>query len=257
MHRLEPSLSVIVPAHNESPTIQSVVRDIHAAVPAADILVVDDGSVDGTSDLARDAGARVLRIEKNGGKGRAIRAGVGATTADILVFIDADGQDDPGEIPAMLAAVGDDVDLVLGSRFVGTFNHGAITGFNLVGTKGINAISRLLFRSGVTDPCAGFRAVRRDSLLAVDPKADGYDIEVDVVFRILRAGGKVVEVPAVRSARVAGRSGLSSLRDGIVILRRMVQIRLERHPARLSRPAAEAARQELAAETVHGASSQG
>jgi glycosyltransferase involved in cell wall biosynthesis len=234
MHRLDPQVSVIIPAHNEAPTIAAVVGRVRAAQPDAEILVVDDGSTDGTAELAQQTEARLLRLERNGGKGRAIREGVRAAAGEILVFIDADGQDDPAEIPAMLAALGPDVDLVLGSRFVGRFNDGAITRFNRLGTQGINAISRLLFRSGITDPCAGFRAVRRSALEAVQIKADGYDIEVDVVFRILRAGGRVVEVPAVRSARANGRSGLNSLRDGLCILRQMVSIRLERRPRTLA-----------------------
>jgi glycosyltransferase involved in cell wall biosynthesis len=234
MHRLDLPVSVVVPAHNEAPTIESVVRAIRASVPDAEILVVDDGSVDGTSERAAESGARVLRLEHNGGKGLALKAGVGAAVGDVLVFIDADGQDDPSEIPAMLAAVTPGVDLVLGSRFVGRFNRGAITRFNLIGTQCINGISRLLFRSAITDPCAGFRAVRREALEAVGIRAAGYDIEVDVVFRILRAGGRVVEVPAVRSPRVAGRSGLSSFKDGLSILGRMLQIRLERRPPRLA-----------------------
>jgi glycosyltransferase involved in cell wall biosynthesis len=233
MRGLGSGVSVVVPAHNEAPTIASVVTQIQAALPEAEILVVDDGSQDGTSEKAAATGVRVMRLEQNGGKGKALQAGIKAATGDVLVFIDADGQDDPSEMPPMLAALTPDVDLVLGSRFVGTFNRGAITKFNLIGTQGINTISRLLFRSRITDPCAGFRAVRREAIECVGIKAAGYDIEVDVVFRILRAGGKVVEVPAVRSPRVAGRSGLSSIGDGLAILNRMIQIRLERNPPRL------------------------
>ncbi len=233
MRGLGSNVTVVVPAHNEAPTIATVVAQIQAAVPEAEVLVVDDGSVDGTSEKAAPTGARVLRLERNGGKGLALQAGVSAARGDVLVFIDADGQDDPSEIPAMLEALAPDVDLVLGSRFVGTFNNGAITRFNRLGTQGINLISRLLFRSGITDPCAGFRAVRREAIETVGIKAAGYDIEVDVAFRILRAGGRVIEVPAVRSPRVAGRSGLSSIGDGFSILKRMVQIRLERNPPKL------------------------
>jgi len=237
MHRVGETVTVILPAHNEAVSIASVVQGVRANAPGAEILVVDDGSTDDTSGLAAAAGAEVLRLVPNGGKGRALREGVKRSSGDVLVFIDADGQDDPGEIPAMLDALGPDVDLVLGSRFIGKFRDGAITPLNKLGTAGINTFGRILFRRRITDPCAGFRAVRRSALSAIDMKADGYDIEVDVVYGILRAGGSVVEVPAVRSARVSGRSGLSSFRDGLRIAGRMLRIRLAQSPKRIRRQA--------------------
>jgi glycosyltransferase involved in cell wall biosynthesis len=239
MHRLAETVSVVIPAHNEESTIEWVVAQVRRHAPAGtEILVVDDGSTDATSARAAAGGAEVLRLEPNRGKGIALREGVGRASGEILVFIDADGQDDPAEIPAMLAALRPEVDLVLGSRFIGRFKDGAITRLNWFGTRCIGLFAHLLFRCRVTDPCAGFRAVRRSALEAVELKAGGYDIEVDVVYRILRAGGRVVEVPAVRSPRASGRTGLSSLRDGWCIVRRMIQIRLERPPRRLAgRPA--------------------
>jgi glycosyltransferase involved in cell wall biosynthesis len=239
MDGLESQLTVILPAHNEAANIAAVVEGVRSNAPGARLLVVDDGSSDDTSARAVEAGAEVIRLDPNLGKGRALREGVMRSSGDVLVFIDADGQDDPAEIPAMLAALRPDVDLVLGSRFVGRFNRGAITRLNWLGTKCITLLGDILFRCRITDPCAGFRAVRRSALEAIELKADGYDIEVDVVFGILRAGGRVIEVPAVRSPRASGRSGLSSFRDGLRIVRRMVQIRLERRPRLIStRPAA-------------------
>jgi GT2 family glycosyltransferase len=83
----------------------------------------------------------------------------------------------------------------------------------------------------VTDPLAGFRAVRRSILERIELKAQGYDIEVDLLLRVLRAGGRVVEVPASRSPRPFGASDLSSFRDGIRIARRILQVRFEAMPA--------------------------
>ncbi len=231
MHRLGENVSVILPAHNEARNVRAVVERVRASVPEAEILVVDDGSADETALEAESAGAEVLVMTRNQGKGVAIREGVGRARGDVLVFIDADGQDDPAEIPAMLDALGPEVDLVLGSRFIGRFNRGAITRLNWFGTEVINTFGFLLFRRRITDPCAGFRAVRRSALERIQIKATGYDIEVDVVFGILRTGGRVVEVPAVRSARASGRSGLSSFRDGLRIVRRMIQVRLEKPAA--------------------------
>lgn len=228
MHRVAQSVAVVIPAHNEAPTIAHVVTSVREHAPDATVVVVDDGSGDDTAANAAGAGATVLRLPTNRGKGAAIRTAVDQSTADILVFIDGDGQDDPAEIPAMLAAMSPDVDLVVGSRFVGTFGGGAISRLNLLGTYLINALGWLLYGRYVTDPCAGFRAVRRSSFQAASVSADGYDIEVDVVYRLLRAGRRIVEVPAVRSARGAGESGLHPFRDGLRIARRMIAVRFQR-----------------------------
>jgi glycosyltransferase involved in cell wall biosynthesis len=212
MDHLTPSVSVVIPAHNEAPTIADVVRGCAANTPGlVEVLVVDDGSRDGTAEAAAAAGARVVRLAR----------------CDILVFIDADGQDDPTEISGLLAAFAPDVELVLGSRFLGRFRPGAITRLNYLGTRFITGSVNLLFRTHVTDPLAGFRAVRRSAFERVEVRAKGYDIEVDVLLRILAAGGKVAEAPAERSQRPYGRSGLSSFRDGSRIMLRILQLRLQ------------------------------
>jgi glycosyltransferase involved in cell wall biosynthesis len=230
MDRVMPSVSIVIPAHNERPTIERVVRSSAATIPGAEVIVVDDGSTDGTYEAAAEAGARVIRLDPNQGKGAALRRGIAAAKGEILVFIDGDGQDSPFEIPLLVGAFEPDVDLVLGSRFLGNFRPGAITQMNLAGTRFITFLVNRMFGCRVTDPLAGFRAVRRSILERVELKAEGYDIEVDLLLRVVRAGGHVVEVPASRSARPFGTSDLSSLRDGIRIARRIVQVRLEPMP---------------------------
>jgi glycosyltransferase involved in cell wall biosynthesis len=221
--------SVIVPAHNEEPAIADVVkRCLRADSRIVETIVVDDGSTDATSDRAREAGAIVLRLSPNRGKGSAMRHGIEHSKGDVLVFIDADGQDDPAEISLLLDAMAPDVALVNGSRYIGTFKEGAITTVNKVGTSGLTWIVNLLFGARVTDCLAGFRAVRRAALDEVDVSANGYDIEVDMLLRIVKSGGRVVEVPATRSARAHGTSGLSNVPDGVRILWRILKIRFER-----------------------------
>jgi glycosyltransferase involved in cell wall biosynthesis len=227
MDRLTPSVSVIIPAHNEAPTIASIVRSSQVAVPGAEVVVVDDGSTDRTAEAAGNAGARVIRLEINEGKGAALQHGIRGTSGDLLVFIDGDGQDNPMEIPLLIGAFAPGVDLVLGSRFLGNFRPGAITRLNLAGTHFITWLVQATFGCRVTDPLAGFRAVRRPILDRLELKATGYDIEVDLLLRVLRAGGRVVEVPASRSPRPFGSSDLSSLADGLRIARRIFQVRFE------------------------------
>jgi len=108
-----PQVTVLVAAYNEAPVIGEVVRKALAAVPSGEVLVVDDGSTDGTERTATEAGARVLRLPANEGKGCAVRRGLPEAHGDVIVLIDGDGQDDPSEIPSLLEALRPGVDLVV------------------------------------------------------------------------------------------------------------------------------------------------
>ena len=220
-------VSVIVPAYNERLAIADVVARCRASDERiVETIVVDDGSTDGTAAAAEAAGARVIRLQVNQGKGKAMQCGIDDSVGDVLVFIDADGQDDPAEINLLLDAMTPDVALVNGSRYIGVFQPGAITRINRLGTSVLTHIVNILFRAGVTDCCAGFRAVRRSALDSVKISAEGYDIEVDMLIKIVRSGGRVVEVPVNRWAREHGDSGLSNIPDGLRILQRILQLKI-------------------------------
>ena len=217
-----PSVTVLVAAYNEAPIIGTVVREARRAVPSGEVLVVDDGSTDGTDRVAADAGARVLRQTANGGKGVAIRRGLPEARGAVIVLIDGDGQDDPAEIPRLVEALRPDVDLVVGSRFIGQFEPGAITPVNHWGNRFLTSVLNRLFGTQLTDTQAGFKAFRADMLRRVTLRAHRFDIEVDLLLGVLRAGGRIVEVPVRRGPRAHGASRLNSLRDGARILRRIV-----------------------------------
>jgi glycosyltransferase involved in cell wall biosynthesis len=228
MAGVAPTVSVVIPAHNEEPTIAEVTRACAANTPGLlEVIVVDDGSTDRTAEVAAAAGADVVRLERNQGKGVALQRGINHARGEILLFIDADGQDDPAEIPGLLAAFAPGIDLVLASRFMGNFRPGAITRLNYYGTRFIiNTVINAMYRTRVTDPLAGFRAVRARVFETVTIEARGYDIEVDLLLKVVRDGGGVAEVPAQRSARPYGASGLSSIKDGTLIVYRALAIRL-------------------------------
>lgn len=225
-HPLGPRTSVLLPAHNEGPVIAELVRRCRAALPdAREVLVIDDGSRDDTAAEAERAGATVLRRARNGGKGAAVRDGVAAARGELLAFLDADGQDDPADLPRLLDAVAAGADLVVGSRFLGRFEPGAITPVNRLGNQFLTGVVNALYGTRLTDTQAGFRVVSRDAAARCGLSADRYDIEVDLLLRTLRRGGRVVEVPVRRMPRAHGRSGLDSVRDGLRILRRIVALR--------------------------------
>lgn len=212
-------------AYNEAPSIAAVVEGCRAALDDAEILVVDDGSSDRTGDIARKAGARVVGFATNRGKGAAIRKGIAEAKGEILVFLDADGQDDPAEIPLLLKALDDGADMVVGSRFRGRFEDAAITPVNKLGNQFLTKVTNVLFGAGLTDTQAGFRCVRRSAFDAGRLSAQRYDIEVDLLLEVLSTGGKVAEVPVRRMAREHGQSKLDSIKDGSRIFRQILRKR--------------------------------
>lgn len=220
------SVTVVLAALNEAPNIGPVIR---GCLPhAEEVLVVDDGSSDDTAAVAAAAGARVVQLSENRGKGVAVRRGAHEARGEVLVFMDADGQDAPSDIPTLLRALDDDVGLVVGSRFLGRFEPGAIAALHAWGNRALTGMVNVLFGVSLTDTQAGFRALRRDRFLACALDAHGYDVEVDLLLEVLGTGGRVVEVPVTRRARTAGHSHLRTVTDGSRIALRIALQRLKR-----------------------------
>lgn len=221
------SVTVLLPAHDEAEAIASVIAGCLEHTPDLhEVVVVDDGSQDETAKIAVQAGARVLSLAENRGKGAALAYAQPYLRGDVVVLLDADGQDDPSEIPLLVDALTEEVELVIGSRFLGTFEPGAISGLNRVGTQAINGLFNLAFQAKVTDTQAGFRALRRDTFQGLRIHARHYDIETDMLCQIVARGGQVVEVPVVRSPREAGTTDFSRVRDGLRIVKRIALTRL-------------------------------
>jgi glycosyltransferase involved in cell wall biosynthesis len=214
---------MVIPAWNEVETIVEVAEGARAALEAGDeVLVVDDGSTDGTAARAEDAGFRVVRIRPNQGKGRALRRGIEEASHDLLLFIDADGQDDPGELSRLIEALEPDVAMVIGSRFLGTLHDGSITPSHKVGNRVLTGLFNVLYGCALTDTQAGFRLVRRSALDVEQLRAVRYEIETELTLHVLRRGGRVVEVPVSRERRPHGASGFGTAYDGLRVLAKMV-----------------------------------
>ncbi len=206
----------IVPALNEAGSIGRVVREVKAADPGFEILVIDDGSTDGTSREAERAGARVVRLPYNLGIGAAVQTGYQYALNngfEIAVQIDGDGQHDPRDLGRLLAPLlRDDVDMVVGSRFCGERRYRPPFA-RRVGIRMLSAIVSLIVRRRVTDPTSGFRAVNRKGIkLFADNYPHDYP-EAEANVLVARHRLRLVEVPVTMRTRETGRSSITALRS--------------------------------------------
>ncbi|MGI8912190.1 MAG: glycosyltransferase family 2 protein [Chloroflexota bacterium] len=216
-----PRIALIIPAHNEAPAIGAVVRSVPQGVVDA-IIVVDNASYDGTGDVARSLGARVIR-EEQPGYGNACRAGFLASDGyDILVYLDGDRSDEPADLPRILAPLLDGrADLVLGSRLQGTLERGALPAHQRAGNRVATLLVRLLYGVRLSD-IGSFRAIRRDDLLALDMTHPTYGWPVEMVVKAARRRYRIVEVPITYHARIGvskvGGTFRGSVRAGAAML---------------------------------------
>jgi dolichol-phosphate mannosyltransferase len=212
-------VAVVVPTYNERDNIESIVSRVRAAVPDADLLVVDDNSPDGTGEVAdklaaSDSHLHVLHRAGKAGLGTAYIAGFQWALArgyGAIVEMDADGSHRPEELPTLLAALAD-ADLVLGSRWVpgGKVRNWAKSRELL--SRGANLYTRLLLRISVKDATGGYRAYRASTLQQIgldDVQSQGYCFQIDLVLRTIQAGLTVTEVPITFVERVHGASKMS------------------------------------------------
>ncbi len=212
---------VVLPTYQEAENIQTVLGRIRDAAPEAEVLVVDDGSPDGTADLAEATGARlgqvqVLRRTEKSGLGPAYRAGFTwglERDFDVLVEMDADLQHDPAMLPRLLDAVDTGpADLAIGSRYVaGGSVAGWPTSRRLLSQWG-NRYIGLMLHMPVRDATAGYRAYRATIIEKIGlerVRADGYGFQIEMAYEVNKAGGVIVELPITFRERTQGTSKMA------------------------------------------------
>jgi glycosyltransferase involved in cell wall biosynthesis len=211
------SVAVIIPALNEAESLGQVLDAIPDAV-ADEVIVVDGGSTDGTVDIARARGARVSVMEEaQCGYGRACAAGVAAARSDVVVFLDADGANDPGQIPDLLAPIAaGQADMVLGSRLAGEIAPGAMPWHQRFGNRLAAWLIRRLYGLPLTD-LSPFRAVNRDLLLGLELADMTYGWPTEMIVKAVRRGWRVVETPVRYRRRLGGRSKISGTVRGTAL----------------------------------------
>ncbi|WP_048159724.1 glycosyltransferase family 2 protein [Thermococcus barophilus] len=183
-------ISVIIPAYNEEKRIGKVLQRMPDFID--EIIVVDDGSEDRTSEVARELGAEVIRLEQNQGKGRAMSEGIKKANGDIIVFIDADGQHKPEEIIKLVEPIlNGEADFVIGSRLIKAQGERPL--IRKISNFITTSLIRLKLGINVRDTQSGFRAIRREFLPEIESKR--YEVETEVLIKAVKKGARVKEVP--------------------------------------------------------------
>jgi flavin-dependent dehydrogenase len=209
---------VLIPVFNECPGLADIVRRArrHGAV-----LVVDDGSTDGSGTAASAAGADVLRLPRRRGKGEALRRGFDEAMArgvDRVITLDGDGQHDPADIPRLLQAAMDAPDsLVIGGRLTGTSADEVMSPGRLAALRVAGFFINWLTRVSVADTQSGFRVYPAGLLAAVKPRRGGFVLETEMLVRAVRAGWRLREVPIAAVPMSGRRSRFRPGRDGIAV----------------------------------------
>jgi glycosyltransferase involved in cell wall biosynthesis len=203
-------LSIVLPAKNEVLAIGQTVRRLRETLPEAEILVVNDGSTDDTAAQAKAAGARVISHPYSRGNGAAIKSGARAARGEIIVFMDADGQHDPADVPRLLAKLAEGYDMVVGARQAGSQ---ANMGRGLANAL-YNRLASYMTGHKIEDLTSGFRAVRADKFrefLYLLPNGFSYPSTSTMAF--FRSGYAVAYVP-IHAAQRLGSSHIRLVRDG-------------------------------------------
>ena len=215
-----PELSIIIPCLNERASIAECVRVALAALESSDIngeiIVVDNGSTDGSAEEAAKAGARIVSEDRRG-KGHAVRTGIAASTAEFLLISDGDGTYDLLDLEALTRPLRDGYDMVIGDRMSGSMAPGAMPWHHrYIGNPLLNALIGLVTRRSFGDCLSGLRAFTRAAWGEMAPRSNGFELESEMCIQAARRRLRVTSLPINYATRRAP-SKLSSIKDGFSI----------------------------------------
>jgi len=229
---LNTRIFVCIPAFNEAKNIENIIRK--AKNYCTEVIVCDDGSVDNTAEIARSAGATVIRHDTNKGYGAAIKTLFEAArkkNAGIMVTLDSDGQHDINDISKIVEPIlNEEVDMVIGSRFLTEKDSKKVPRYRSFGIKTITKLTQAASYDNITDSQSGFRAYSKNALSKLELFEDGMSVSTEILLRAKEKNLTIKEVPTTVSYNTGNTSTHNPLKHGISVLLSVLQFISVRHP---------------------------
>jgi glycosyltransferase involved in cell wall biosynthesis len=222
-------LSVIIPVYNESNTILEIIHRVQRTGLANEIVVVDDGSTDGTRErltaIEAAPGIRIILHDRNQGKGAAVRTGIQSARGNVLLIQDADLEYDPREYPNLLKPIEEGIaDVVYGSRFLGASRR-PILYWNMVANKILTFLTNILYNNILSDMETGYKVFRRHVVEGMPLHARGFEFEPEFTAKILKRKIRLFEVPIVFNPREYSEGKKIKMKDAFIAVWTLVKYR--------------------------------